>query len=234
MKLLEQAKALVTDSEIREGTKDFLADSVSALLGDPVAAGEIMISLVKSPLFFREKLFWTKFECFLSGVDMNENDRAEFCARLTEDGKKGDNPYRLLQAIDHAETRQKVDFLINASRSLGAGFIELPTYFRICNAITGTLEEDLLFLADHIQDDSNFGYSDTIQGLLNVGLVYQSVIDGNGDNRYSFTPFADTLDRFAVSFNNVERYPMVGRDTDHPHERGMKQEIEQLNWKTMM
>lgn len=233
MKFLEQAKALVTNPEVQEGTKDFLTDSVSALLGDPVAAGKIMVSLASSPFFFNEKLFWTKVELFLSGMDMDERNRAEFCARLTADGKKGDNPYRLLQAIDHAETRQKIDFLINASRSLGAGFIELPTYFRICNAITGALEEDLLFLADHIQDDGNFGYSDTIQGLLNVGLVYQSVIDGNGDNRYNFTPFADTLDQFAVSFNNVERYPMVG-GTGQPRERTMKQEIEQLNWKTFM
>lgn len=231
MKLLEQAKALVANPEIQEGTKNFVADSVSALLGDPVAAGKIMVSLASSPFFFNERLFWTKVELFLSGMDMDERNRAEFCAKLAEDGTNGDNPYRLLHAIDHAETRQKIGFLINASRSLGAGFIELPTYFRICNAITGALEEDLLFLADHIQDDGDFGYSDTIQGLMNVGLAYQSIYDGDGDNRYRFTPFADTLDQFAVSLNNVERYPMIG-GTSLPRERSMTQEIEQTKWGT--
>lgn len=224
MKFLEQAKALVTDPEIQEGTKNFVADSISALLGDPVAAGKIMVSLASSPFFFNEKLFWTKVELFLSGMDMDERNRAEFCARLAEDGTNGDNPYRLLQAINHAETRQKIVYLINASRSLGARFIELPTYFRICNAITGALEEDLLFLADHIQDDGDFGYSDTIQGLMNIGLAFQSVYDGNGDNRYKFTPFADTLDQFAISFNNLERYPMIG-GTDITRDRPMVQEI---------
>lgn len=231
MKILEQAKALATDPEVKEGTKNFLADSVSALLGDPVAAGKIMVSLIESPFFFREKLFWIKFECFLSGIDMDNDERAKFCARLTEDGKKGDNPYRLLQAIDHAETRQKVDYLINASRSLAAGFIDLPVYFRICNAITNTIEEDLEFLAEHIQDNEDFPYSDTIQGLMNVGLVYQSVIDGNGDNRYSFTPFSDIIDQFAVSFNNVERYPMIG-GVELIRERPMEQSITQLQWGT--
>lgn len=95
---------------------------------------------------------------------MKEDERAKFCAKLTEDGAKVSNPYRLLQTINRAETRRKVTFLINASRALGAGFIDLQTSFRMCHAITDTLEEDLLFLSEHIQDDGDFGYSKTIQG----------------------------------------------------------------------
>ncbi len=232
MKLLEKAKSLIADSEVKEGTKDFLADAVSALLGDPVAAGKIMLSLMESPFFFQEKLFWQKFELFIYGIDMNEEERAKFCAKLTEDGTKGDNPYRLLQAINHAETRRKVDFLINASRTMGAGFIDLTTYFRMCHAITDTLEEDLIFLSEHIQDEGDFGYSDTIQGLLNVGLMRQKVFDANGNNRFVFTPFADTIDQFAISYNNVERYPMINGTIQAP-ERPMGQEIEQLKWKSL-
>lgn len=233
MKFLEEAKALMTDADVRGGTKNFLADAVSALLGDPVAAGKIMVSLIECPFFFQEKLFWKKFKMFISGIDMNENERANFCAKLTEDGAKGDNPYRLLQAINHAETRKKVDFLINASRTLGAGFIDLTTYFRMCHAITGTLEEDLIFLSEHIQDEGDFGYSDTVQGLLNVGLMRQSVIDGNGNNRFEFTPFADILDQFAVSYNNVERYPMIGNSI-HPSDRSVATRITQLEWNEFM
>ncbi|MGN8898169.1 hypothetical protein [Flavonifractor sp. HCP28S3_F3] len=233
MKLLERAKSLIADSEVKEGTKDFLADAVSALLGDPVAAGKIMLSLMESPFFFQEKLFWQKFEMFIYGIDMNEEERAKFCAKLTEDGTKGDNPYRLLQAINHAETRRKVEFLINASRSLGAGFIDLATYFRICHAITNTMEEDLVFLSKHIQDKEDFGYSDIIQGLQNAGLMRQSVIDANGDDRFVFTPFADTLDQFAVSYNNVERYPMMG-NTTAPSERSVGTKITQLDWEEIV
>lgn len=229
MNFLEKAKALTTDPDVQKGSSDFLDDTISALLGNPISAGKIMVSLAKCPFFFREKLFWIKFEHFLSGVDVSDNERAEFCARLTEEGANNDNPYRLLQAIEHAETHKKIDYLINASRSLAAGFIELPDYFRICSIITGTIEEDLVFLANHIQNNADFEYSSIIQGLLNVGLAYRSVIDGNGDNRYRFTPLANLVDKFAISYNNLERYPMVGVSSS-VCEPSMKQEISDLQW----
>ena len=37
--------------------------------------------------------------------------------------------------------------------------------------------------------------------------MYQSVIDGNGDQKYSFTPIAEIVDQYAISYGNVERYP---------------------------
>lgn len=37
--------------------------------------------------------------------------------------------------------------------------------------------------------------------------MYQSTIGGNCDSKYSFTPLAESVDRFAVSYDNVERYP---------------------------
>lgn len=211
MSLLKDAKALIASSEVKDGTKDFLADTIATLLGDTTAAGRIMFALMESPFFFQEKIFWEKFELFISGVSMSEEERARFCAQLTEDGTKKDNPYRLIHAINNAETKQKIKYLINASRTLGAEFIDLSTYFRMCHAITGTVEEDLLFLIEHIQDETDFPYSDTIQGLLNVGLMRQSVIDANGNNRFVFTPFADILDQFALSYENVSRYPMVNK-----------------------
>lgn len=37
--------------------------------------------------------------------------------------------------------------------------------------------------------------------------MYQSVIDGNGEQKYSFTPLAEIVDRFSINYDNVERYP---------------------------
>ena len=87
-----------------------------------------------------------------------------------------------------------------------ADFIDLPTYFRICHAITHTLDEDLQFLKMHI-GENDISYDVCVQGLLTSGLMYQSVIDGNGDQKYSFTPIAENVDRFAVSYDNIDRYP---------------------------
>lgn len=207
MKFLEKAKAFVSDKTVIDGTVNFLGDSISALLGDPVAAGKLVYSILRSPMTVRDQFFWLKFEMFLDGIDVSDKERANFCKRLTEDGTKRENPYRLIQAIDHTDTNNKIQYLINASRCLSTGFIELPLFFRICHTITNSLEEDLLYLAEHILEDYEYEYSFVVQALMNNGLVYQSVIDGNGEDRYKFTSLANDLDRFAISYDNVERYP---------------------------
>lgn len=163
-------------------------------------------ALAKSPFFVREQIFWTKIEAFLNGIYLNENDCAKLRAKLTEDGGKGDNPLRLVQSIDRAETQQKIQYLINATRCLLTDFIDRHTFFRICHAITHTLDEDLVFLGEHINEE-NISYSSYTQGLLTSGLMYQSVIDGNGNQKYSFTSIAKTVDQYAVSYENIERYP---------------------------
>lgn len=120
--------------------------------------------------------------------------------------KKEENSFRLIEYIDRVETQKKIQYLVNATRCLLADFIDIATYFRICHAVTYTLDEDLQFLKTHIEK-SNLSYDAYVQGLLTAGLMYQSVIDGNGDQKYSFTPMAEDVDRFAVSYDNLERYP---------------------------
>lgn len=206
MKFTEQIKALISRGEIQEASTNVLEDTINAVLGDRVSAGKVMIALAKSPFFVREQIFWTKIEAFLNGTYLNEGDCAKLRAKLTENGQKQDNPLRLVESIDRAETQQKVHYLINATRCLLTEFIDRPTFFRICHAVTHTLEEDLAFLAEHI-NETDLPYSIYTQGLLTSGLMYQSVIDGNGDQKYSFTSIAKLVDQFAVSYDNVERYP---------------------------
>lgn len=206
MKFIEQIKGLISRGDIQEASENMLEDAANAVLGDPVSIGKIMIAIAKSPFFIREQLFWMKMEAFLNGVYLNEDDCAKLRATLIEDGAKHDNAFRLVESIDRAETQQKIRYLINATRCLLTNFIDRPTYFRICHAITHTIEEDLAFLGEHI-NEAEFTYSTYTQGLLTAGLMYQSVIDANGEQKYSFTPLAETVDRYAVSYDNVERYP---------------------------
>lgn len=212
MNLIEQAKGLIARGEVQEASVNLLADSASAILGDPVSIGKVLLALAKSPFFIREQLFWTKMEAFLNGVYLSEEDRANLRAKIWRDGEYGDNPYRLVECIDRAETQQKISYLINATRCLLSDYIDLPMYFRICHTITHTLDEDLSFLSERI-DESDLSYSSYVQGLLTAGLMYQSVIDANGEQKYSFTPLAEHIDRYAVSYNNIERYPTTMRYT---------------------
>lgn len=231
MKFTEEMKGLISRGEIQEASTDILEDTINAFLGDPVSIGKIMISLAKSPFFIREQIFWAKLSAFLDGIYLNEDDCAKLGAKLTENGEKRDNPLRLVESIDRAETQQKIRYLINATRCLLTDFIDRPTYFRICHVVTHTLEEDLTFLADHI-DETDLPYSIYTQGLLTSGLMYQSVIDGNGDQKYSFTSIAKLVDQFAVSYDNAERYPnpQVIRVQDNPPQI----RVPSLEWKNIM
>lgn len=206
MKFTEQIKGLISQGKIQEASTNMLEDTINAVLGDPISIGKIIIAITKSPFFIREQLFWTKMEAFLNGVYLDENDRAKLCAKLTEDGENQNNTLRLIESIDRAETQQKICYLINATRCLLTDFIDRPTYFRICHAVTHTLEEDLVFLSEHIYE-TDLPYNTFVQGLLTSGLMYQSVIDAYGEQKYSFTPIAGIVDQYAVSYDNVERYP---------------------------
>lgn len=137
---------------MQEASTNMLEDTINAIWGDPISAGKVMLAIAKSPFFVREQLFWSKIEAFLNGVYLDGDDCAKLRAKLTECGEKGDNPCRLAECIDRAETQQKIRYLINATRCLLTDFIDLSTYFRICHAVTHTLEEDLCFLRNHIRE----------------------------------------------------------------------------------
>ena len=212
MKIVEKAEKLLLQSEIKEASTNLLEDIANAVLGDITSIGKIIFALTESPFFIREQLFWNKMKLFLNGVYLSENDCAKLRAKLTEDGTNHDKQFRLIECIDRAKTQQKVQYLINATRCLLTDFIDRTTYFRICHAVTHTLEEDLLFLAKHI-NESDIPYSTYTQGLLTSGLMYQSVIDSDGDQKYSFTQLAGIVDQYAVSYENIERYPNPTRST---------------------
>jgi hypothetical protein len=209
MNLIEEAKSLMENKKVQEASSNFLEDAIESLLGNPVAAVKLMIGIHKAPFFIREQIFWTKFEMFLSGVYISDEDRANFSRLLTEDGRKRDNSYRLLACIERAETKNKIQYLINASRALLAGYIDLNDYFRICHQVTHNLDEDVCFLKENLTNE-HISYNYSIEGLLSSGLMYQSGINANEGHEgqsYAFTAIAEIVDRFALSYGDVDRYP---------------------------
>lgn len=88
MNLPEKANALIASGEVQDASENFLADVASAISGDAVSIGKVLIALAKSPFFVREQLFWTKLEVFINGVYLSEEDKASLRAKLWRDGKK--------------------------------------------------------------------------------------------------------------------------------------------------
>ena len=194
-------------NNVKNSARNVVDNAINALFGNPVAFEKCLEAVVNSPFFIREQIFWTKFGMFLDGINLSEADRATFRAKLSENGTTQENAERFITLIDRTDTKKKIWYFINATRCLLANFITSSEYFRICDLITITLYEDLEFLGKNISS-KEFEYSYFVQGLLNSGFMYQSVIDSNtGNHKYSFTALAKLVDAYAVSYDNDTRYP---------------------------
>ena len=213
MNIIEEAKLLASNNTVKEDSENFINNIIEGVLGNPLAIAKVIVAIAKSPFYIREQLFWSKLETFLNGIYLEESDLATLRAKLAENGNSNENALRLVASIDRAETMQKIQYLVNATKCFLTNFIDRPTYFRICHAVTYTLEEDLSFLKEHI-DEEDLVYGIYVQGLLTTGLMYQSVIDGDDESKYSFTPLAGLVDQYAVSYENLERYPNPKQITD--------------------
>ena len=194
MKFAEEAKFLVADRERRAAAGGILEDVIRAVLGDKISFAKVAVSLLSLP----EQIFWAKMEMFLEGVYSNEEDRERLCAKFDQMGKKEENAFRLVGIINRAESKQKVRYLIYATRCLIHERIDIQVYFRICHVIIHALDEDLAFLKEHIRE-KDLLYNSYVQGLLTAGLMHQSVIGSDGVQKYSFAPFAWKIYYYAVN-----------------------------------
>ena len=91
--------------------------------------------------------------------------------------------------------------------------ILLTDYFRICQVVSITLEEDLIYLKEHILNvdkiKNDVPYNTTVQGLLTSGLMYQTLLRLNGGQGYYFTNIAVLVDRYALSYLESDKYEGV-------------------------
>lgn len=197
---IDEIKNTVENNAIQEVTQDFLGDALSTLCGNPLSGAKLLSTIIQSPFLLREKMFWNKFSKFLEGAYQNEQDKEYLREKFEKYATKEENAERLISYIDRADTSRKIDYLIHVTRCLLTDAIDIATYFRICNAVTYTINEDLKFLKDNIgkQDISS---NECVQGLLRAGFMYQSVIDANeGAHKYSFTKLAELTYLCAINY----------------------------------
>lgn len=223
MAIRDTTEMLALLKEAQQKTKEHIGDIIGTICGDLSSRFKLVKDIMESPFFWKEQWFWAKLETFLNGVYLSDEDRTKLAAKLTEEGSNRDNALRLAVIIDRAESIKKIQYQINATRCFLSDFIDRPTYFRICHAISNTLEEDLFFMQEQLQKEhlqkEELPYSHYVQGLLTSGLMYQSVFDGNaesGEQKYSFTPLAEWVDQFAVSYEMTDKYPNPVKGLDAP------------------
>ena len=182
--------------------------SVKAACGDVGATIQLFTEIGKAALSLPDELFYSKLECFLNGVDFKDEERAKMRFWIASNGYEKDNGIRLISYINNAESMKKVEYFANATRCALNYGLNLELYFRICNAIDISLEEDLKFLAENIPKnyEKNFTQNYFTQKLYAAGLM--DVVTYVRDNgKHHFNPLAKLIDVCSISFSNDTKYP---------------------------
>lgn len=211
MNFIDNAALLLQSKEFKNNSKDFTKKLISASTGDIVATAEALHFILKSPMFFREQLFWEKFSMFLNGVFIGEEDKLKLSEIFADNEEKEEYSRRIIKVIDDIDSLEKTKIIINLTRSLLLEFINKSDYYRLINVVKLTMIEDLKYLNRNIRK-TNLKNDIHIQFLEQNNLVIQTVISGgdfnnaSDDNEYEFTQLAHMLDKFGLDYSNEEKY----------------------------
>lgn len=107
------------------------------------------------------------------------------------------------------DTEKKIDYLIDATRSMLLGLIDTDEMFRIFRAIVDSLPEDLDYLSSIVEKRGPFIGDIQILALERSGLMISADIDANADiekQQYHITTLGFMVDRYALSLSNEERW----------------------------
>ena len=152
----------------------------------------------KLPFLHYEWKFWYNIDKFFNGGALSESDKQTLICKLSNEANRDYVGKKIIEIIGSAETDKKLVYILNTTRVLITNdSLNLPMYFRICNTISHTLEEDLQFLNAHI-DEKTIGYSIEVSGLITAGLAYDRGFSENNAPSYAFTDFAKIINEYAL------------------------------------
>lgn len=190
-------------------SKDNIITALQIFLDNPFSSlssiltvGQLVISIKnilkeKYPFLYHEWKFWDNVDKFLNSGILTEDDKNKLIDKLSNEGDKAEIGRNIVVLIGKANTDKKMACILNATKALADSRIELNVYFRICNIVLNTLEEDLQFLKNHI-NEKTIDYSISVGGLMTVGLVCHRGIIQDNDKSYAFTELAEIVNEYAL------------------------------------
>ncbi|WP_027640395.1 hypothetical protein [Enterocloster clostridioformis] len=217
MNILEKATQLVKSSEVKEASSDFISDAMSALSGDIMALARLIKSGKAGPAFIEMQLFLERFEAFLVGNcidDENIRSMGEVLSKYEDDPEFAK---RILDKIIKVDTLQKTKYITNLTICFRYGYLSKRQFLSLCRIVGDVLEEDLQYLKKHITK-STITLDEYTEELQNYGLVYL------GDSGLLYSELAFKLDKYALSFGD-NRYKYNGEEDFVPVEFPPKAQI---------
>jgi len=208
----EELQGFFDEMNIKGNCIDIIDNAIGTLMLDPVAAKNLASIIGKMPILIKDAIYWNKFYMFIMGVKKIEDDLGQsvkLSSKLFDNPKnRKQNGMRLLGYVDRADSEQKINYYINATRSLLMGSIDNTNYFRIMKAISETLSEDLEYLVENVTTSKVIKGNMQILALERSGLAIQAGIDANEgieSQGYAISSLGRMVDRYAISLESEER-----------------------------
>lgn len=218
--------ALKQSDELKNDGQDFVENTVSAIFGDPVAAVKALGFLFKSPVLIQNYIFWEKFSMYLDGILTDDEEIRKLSAVFAENEEREEYARRIISAVDKVETRNKVNFIINLTRSLTNQFISKPDYYCLLWCVVNTAYEDLCYLSKNIEktkieDNIHLRFLE-IGGLAtkeNTPMFSEDEVSKDKlYYKYTFTPQAKWLDQYSLNYGK-ENYHYVTNQAPFENEQ---------------
>lgn len=203
---------LINELNIKDNCAELVDNAIGMLMLDPIAAKNLIIQIAKSPIVIRDAIYWNKLYMFVTGINKIQEDLksgVKLSNKLFDNPKNREqNGMRLLGYLDKADSKQKINYYINATRSLLMGNIDNTEYFRIMKAVSETLNEDLEYLSEIVENTSTVRGNMQLLALERSGLVIQAGIDANEDiesQNYAVSNLGRMVDNYALASESTEQ-----------------------------
>lgn len=152
----------------------------------------------KMPWLYSEWKFWDNIDKFFNSGILSDDDKRKLIGKLSNEKEKKEVGRKIIDLIGKVDTDKKLVYIINATKAWINDAIDRSQYFRICHVISVSLDEDLQFLSEHIDDTGDIPYSIEINGLQTTGLACHTTTDKEGNPLYVFTPLSRAVNEYAI------------------------------------
>jgi len=140
-------------------------------------------------------------------------------AETIANGNQEENARRILDCIDSVETKSKVKYLVNATRSTikwhrGLGGLSKNEYFRMIYILKNILLEDIEFIIEKLKMKELITCESCV-ALYNLGLMYYTTIEDN--TMYAFSSLAYRFYEEVIKYDD-ENLPKILTPKEFPEE----------------
>ena len=167
-------------------------------------------SITKIGFGIRETRFMRTVLKFLIDIkDVSSSERRKFIQKLNTVKSKKRTGEALLHILDSYDDVNKASVLANLIKALVAEKLTSEGFLRLASLVSHTYLPDLQSLHYYARSTEYRIYeTDT---LLSKGLIYTCLIDGDGNNRYSWTQLGKDMYCFGVSgiYENGKLLPII-------------------------